>query len=117
MIHAWRLLSRCGFVWLIGLWGGEMNGWAQDKGMRVVGPEDAMIGYSDCVHLELVASPLDGAAKVARFDRVLDIPGKGYRWDNPGARVRFRTDATNVKARLYFNELHTSTSARNSLGL
>ena len=54
---------------------------------------------------------------MARFDRVLDIPGKGYRWDNPGARVGFRTDATKVKALLYFNELHTSASARNSLGL
>ncbi len=47
---------------------------------------------------------------------MFDIPGKGYRWDNPGARIRFRTDAPSVKARLYFNELHTSTSARNSNG-
>lgn len=67
--------------------------------------------------MEFIPSPLDPAAKLARFDRVLDIPAKGYRWDNPGARIRFRTDATSVKARLYFNELHTSTSARNSNGL
>lgn len=80
-------------------------------------PEDTHIAYSDYVHMEFVPSPLNPASKLARFDRVLDIPTKGYRWDNPGARIRFRTDAVNVKALLYFNELHTSASARNSNGL
>jgi hypothetical protein len=60
---------------------------------------------------------VDPSAKLARFDRLLDIPSKGYRWDNPGTRIRFRTNASSVKALLYFNELHISTSARNSHGL
>lgn len=90
---------------------------AQGATSRVVAADDASIGYSDYVRMEFVPSPLEPSAKVARFDRVLDIPGKGYRWNNPGARIRFRTDATQVKALLYFNELHTSTSARNSDGL
>lgn len=89
----------------------------QGKGNRFVAADDVGIGYSDYVHMEFVASPTGASAKMARFDRGLDIPGKGYRWDNPGARVRFRTDATQVKALLYFNELHTSTSARNSEGV
>ena len=83
---------------------------------RMIAPDDAGIAYSDYVHMEWVPSPVEPSAKLARFDRVLDIPAKGYRWDNPGARIRFRTDATGVKALLYFNELHISTSARNSTG-
>lgn len=91
MIHDARLLlSRCGFVLvgLISLWGGEISGWAQDAGVRLVGPEDGRIRYSDYVHMELVTSPVDAKAKLARFDRFLDIPGKGYHYDNPGARAR-----------------------------
>jgi len=120
MIHdAQRLLSRCGFVLvgLLSLWGGAVSALSQDPTVRLVGPEDGMIRYSDYVHLEFVMSPVHAKAKLARFDRLLDIPGKGYRYDNPGARVRFRTDAARVKALLYFNELHVSASARNSLGL
>jgi lysophospholipase L1-like esterase len=78
--------------------------------------EDTSIGYSGYVHMEFVPAPAS-PGKLARFDRVFDIPGKGYRWDNPGARIRFRTDATRVKALLYFNELHISVSARNSAGI
>src|SRR5262249_52385645 len=90
---------------------------AQDKAALIIPPDDAKIAYSDYVHMEFVPSPVDPSAKLARFDRLLDIPQKGYRWDNPGARIRFRTNATSVKALLYFNELHISTSARNSNGL
>lgn len=86
-------------------------------GQTVISPDDAKIAYSDYIRLEMVPSPLDPAAKLARFDRILDQGGKGYRWNNPGARIRFRTDATSVKALLYFNDLHTSTTARNSQGI
>ncbi len=82
-----------------------------------VAADDARFVYSDYVRKSLVASPSDATALLARFDRLLPIAGKGYEWDNPGARVRFRTDATNVLASLYYNELHVSTSARNSRGL
>ena len=90
---------------------------SQTPGPHLIAPEDEHVAYSDYVHMEFVPSPVNPSAKVARFDRVFDIPGKGYRWDNPGARIRFRTDATSVKALLYFNELHISVSARNSNGL
>ena len=79
-------------------------------------PEDARISYSDYVRLSFVTSPLNASNKVARFDRLLPIAGKGYEWDNPGARIRFRTDASSVQVALYYNDLHISTSARNSLG-
>ncbi|HNX34198.1 MAG TPA: GDSL-type esterase/lipase family protein [Kiritimatiellia bacterium] len=82
-----------------------------------VAPDDTRIAYSDYVRKSLVAAPFDAAVTLARFDRLLPITGKGYEWDNPGARVRFRTDATNVLASLYYNELHVSASARNSRGL
>lgn len=84
---------------------------------KLIAPDDSKITYSDYVHLEFVPSPLDPSAKLARFDRLYDMPSKGYRWDNSGARIRFRTDVTSVKALLYFNDLHVSTSARNSNGL
>jgi len=81
-----------------------------------VAPDDPRIAYSDYVRKSIVAAPFDAAVTLARFDRLLPIAGKGYEWDNPGARVRFRTDATNAQATLYYNELHLSTSARNSRG-
>ncbi|MFC5457241.1 SGNH/GDSL hydrolase family protein [Prosthecobacter fluviatilis] len=99
---------------------------AETDTSRVIAADDPSIGYSGYVHMELISTELRefglaGAeprtTKFARFDRLLDIPGKGYRWDNPGARIRFRTDATRVGALLRFNELHTSASARNSNGI
>ena len=78
--------------------------------------DDARIAYSDYVRRTFVSASFDAAVTLARFDRLIPISGKGYESDNPGARVRFRTDATNAQALLYFNALHTSTSARNSLG-
>lgn len=90
---------------------------AEGPATRTIAADDANIGYSDYVRMEFVPSPVAPSIRLARFDRVLDMPAKGYRWDNPGARIRFRTDATSVTALLYFNELHTSSSARNSNGL
>ena len=92
---------------------------------RHIPADDTSIGYSGYVHMEFVKAtelkfespPETRTHTLARFDRILDIPGKGYRWDNPGTRIRFRTDATHVSALLYFNELHTSASARNSHGI
>ena len=118
--NPWRALLIRGVLSLLCLSGAGValraQAQAQGGAHRMVAPDDAGIAYSDYVHLEFVPSPVGPSAKLARFDRVLDIPAKGYRWDNPGARIRFRTDATGVKALLYFNELHISTSARNSNG-
>lgn len=113
----WRTFFCLGALSLICLAGTKMAVRAQAPANRIVAPDDAKIAYSDYMHMEFIPSSGDPSAKLARFDRLLDIPAKGYRWDNPGARIRFRTNATSVKALLYFNELHISTSARNSNGL
>lgn len=59
----------------------------------------------------------DADGKRLRLKRPLDMPGKGYGWDNPGATVRFRSDARTLAVRLRFSEKHVSTSARNGTGL
>lgn len=82
-------------------------------------PDDARISYSDYVRLTYVTSPFDATRKLARFDRVIydaSLDGTGYNCDNPGTRIRFRTDATSIQVQLYFNTLHVSTTARNSIG-
>lgn len=80
---------------------------------RSLAADDPQISYSDFIHLEM----RNGAGgKVARFDRILEMPGKGYRWDNPGARVRFCTDAAQVTAKFTVSGLHVSTTARNAIG-
>lgn len=117
MIFKSRVLLSWSCLSLVCLCSAPAVARAEGPASRFVAPDDASIGYSDYVHMEFVPSPVAPSARLARFDRVLDIPGKGYRWDSPGARIRFRTNATSVKALLYFNELHTSASARNSNGL
>ena len=79
-------------------------------------PEDSRITYSDYVRLSFVSNSLVSSNRLARFDRLLPIAGKGYECDNPGTRISFRTDASSVQVALYYNELHISTSARNGLG-
>ena len=119
-----RPLLRCTCLAALSLLSAPLAALAQSQAetasLRFIPADETRIGYSGYVHLEFVPfleeDPLS-SAKIARFDRVLDIPGKGYRWDNPGARIRFRTDATHVKALLHYNELHTSASARNSQGI
>jgi lysophospholipase L1-like esterase len=112
-----RHLFRCTGLATLSLLTAPLAAQAQGDATRLIPADDTSIGYSGYVHLEFVASPTAPTTKLARFDRVFDIPGKGYRWDNPGARIRFRTDATHVKALLHFNELHISASARNSQGI
>ena len=73
--------------------------------------DHAAIRFSDYVEKEVTA---DGAV---RFHRILDVPGRGYRWDNPGARVRFRTDARTLTVHLRYSDKHISPSARAPLGI
>jgi len=121
-----RQLLRCTCLVSLSLLSAPLAAQAETATSRIIPADDASIGYSGYVHMEFVSTeetafgpsgvvPL--TIKFARFDRVFDIPGKGYRWDNPGARIRFRTDATRVRVLLRFNELHISASARNSNGI
>jgi len=52
-----------------------------------------------------------------RFDRILEMTGRGYRWDSPGTRMQFRTDSLRVAVRLRYSEKHISPSARAPVGL
>lgn len=83
----------------------------------MISPDDPMIGYSGYVHRELVTPTSGTGTAVMRFDRQIDMAGKGYRWDNPGTTISFRTDATEIEAVLNYNDLHISTSARNPKGV
>lgn len=78
---------------------------------RLVAASDACFRLSDCVSHAFLP---DGSL---RFDRVLETPGRGYRWDNPGARIAFRTDARSITVRLRYSDRHTSPSARAPVGL
>ncbi|MCF7790090.1 MAG: hypothetical protein K9N47_28490 [Prosthecobacter sp.] len=112
-----RHLLRCTCLVSLSLLSAPLAAQAQSPAHRIISAADTSIGYSGYVHMEFVPSTAAPTTKLARFDRVLDIPGKGYRRDNPGTRIRFRTNAIHVTARLRFSEFHTSTSARNSQGL
>lgn len=79
-----------------------------------ISPDDPRLSYSDYVNKEVIRTP-EGKPRV-RFDRVLQH-ARNYNKDNPGARLRFRTDAKAVTVHLYYNELHTSPSARNGVGV
>lgn len=76
--------------------------------------DDSKLSYSDYVSMSFVDSP--AGQKMARFDRLADMPNKGYQWDSPGTRLRFRTDAAKVQVMLYYSDKHVSTSARNPIG-
>ncbi|MBT3376482.1 MAG: lysophospholipase [Lentisphaerae bacterium] len=79
--------------------------------------DDPRLSYSDYVRLTWVPSPDDPTQRMVRFDRIIGIPRKGYGWDNPGARLRFRTDASVVTVSLHYSEKHISTSARKGRGI
>ncbi len=76
-----------------------------------IAPDHPAIGWSD--HVALERAP-DGAV---RPHRGLDVPGRGYRWDNPGARLSFRTDARAVTVHLRYSDRHTSPTARSAAGV
>jgi len=86
---------------------------ANAAGESTVPPDDSRIFFSDFVRLELADDAGSPTGKTARFNRLLDMPDKGYRWDNPGTRIGFRTDAARVGVILHFSRRHISTSARN----
>lgn len=114
---AFTLLIACGSAAGIGGFssqalGQTVNVWANDP----------RISYSDYVRLQFVDSVTRANTKMARFDRLIDQPQTGgtptgYQFDNPGARVRFRTDATTVTALLYYNDKHVRFQARNGKGV
>lgn len=73
--------------------------------------------YSDYAIIAFLPNPAKPEFKIARMNRPLFSPGKGYNWDNPGARLRFHTNADNIIVHLIYNDKHISKSARNSIGI
>lgn len=109
---SWASFSRWALLSL------PLGAWAA-AGTEFVGASDSRLQYSDYVRLSFVSAPggsPGGTNSAARFDRLLDIPGKGYQWDNPGARLRFRCDGSAPVVHLFYSDKHISTSARNGLG-
>ena len=82
-----------------------------------ISPDDLRITYGGYVRRELVTPSDVTQGKFVRFDRILDIAGKGYRWDNPGTSIRFQTDAQELVAVLNYSDFHTSATARNGVGV
>jgi lysophospholipase L1-like esterase len=67
------------------------------------------IAITDCVKVIR-----DTETGVARVDRVLHN-ARGYGWDAPGARIRFRTDSASIEVHVVFSAKHIG-PARNSVG-
>ncbi|MFA6175603.1 MAG: GDSL-type esterase/lipase family protein [Phycisphaerae bacterium] len=84
---------------------------------RFIPADDASLSFSDYARLTSIDSPFTPGQKMARGDRFIEIPTKGYEWDNPGMRCRFRTDAAEMRVHLYYSEKHCSTSGRNPVGI
>lgn len=100
---------------VVGLWLGScawLTGYAAEReGREFVPATDPRIQFSDA--LNVVRDEAEGSV---HFDRVLDGPGRGFRWSAPGARMRWRTDSATVSVRLRYSARHTGAS-RNSIGV
>ncbi len=60
----------------------------------------------------LVVNEAEGSV---HFDRVIGGPKDRFRWDSPGSRARWRTDADRVVARIRYSPRHDA-GTRNGLG-
>lgn len=72
-------------------------------------PDSPHLQYSGHAHAVILAER-------ARFDRIIEA-GAGFQFDNPGVRIRFRTDATSVVAKLFYNGMHQRMDAVNGVGV
>jgi lysophospholipase L1-like esterase len=72
-------------------------------------PDNAAFNYSDYCAVAV-------SAAMARFTRPT-VDGQGFEFTNPGARVRFKTNAQTVVVRLQYNNLVTRLDTYNAVGL
>jgi len=82
-----------------------------------ISADDQRLSYSDFVRISMQDSPCGNGVKMARFDRISGPASTGYSFDNPGARLRFRTDAQVITVHLFYNDRHVSKTARNPNGI
>jgi lysophospholipase L1-like esterase len=78
---------------------------------RSVAADSVLIGFTDFESMEVLPD------HSVRFQRNFEPFEPAYRWDNPGARIRFRTNASLVQVRLRYNEKHASRTARQPVGI
>ena len=81
---------------------------------KFIPADNKNLEYSDYAILNFITV---AGKKIARMNRPLSSPRKGYNWDNPGARLRFKTDAENIRVHLIYSDKHISTSARKPIGV
>ena len=74
-----------------------------------IAPTDPLIDYSDFAHI--TKTP-----QYARFDRIIKAGG-ALENDNPGARIRFRTSAANIRALFSITALHQRQDSVNVNGI
>lgn len=84
------------------------------KADRFIPADSKGLEYSDYAVLNFITV---AGKKVARMNRPLSSRNKGYNWDNPGARLRFKTNAKNITVHLIYSDKHISTSARQPVGM
>ena len=84
---------------------------------KFIPADNAKLNYSDYAILEFVLDSTQTNKKVARMHRPLTSRKRAYEWDNPGARLRFKTDAKNITVHLIYSNKHISTSARKPIGI
>lgn len=92
-----------------------MNGIISISSAKTDGPAGWIRGTDERIVINAcVRTVRDGKTGTVRFDRVLENP-RGYQWDAPGARIRFRTDSGRIEVHLMYSARHIG-PARNSIG-
>ncbi len=84
------------------------SGAAPAQTLTPIAPNDASISTSDFCAVSVDANRI-------RFTRPI-VDGQGFETANPGARVRFRTNATLIRVRLQYTNLVTRLDTYNGVG-
>lgn len=84
---------------------------------RFIPADDKRLEFSDYAKIEFYPNPSVKEGKIARMYRPIGSSGTIYRWDNPGARLRFRTNAKKAVVHLLYSDKHKSRSARKPVGI
>ncbi len=102
-----KMRGQLGFLMLCACWLGTAG--AAETELSRIPAADPRLEYSDFAR----KSVADGRVG---FDRVLPH-NRGYHLDNPGARLRFRCDAKELRIELGYLERNNPVRARNGVGV
>jgi len=99
------------------LWGGLMEvNVASESSTTFYEYSASVFDYSDYLFRDEVLSEGGSQSKAFRFHRGICLDGKGYGWDTPGTRIRWRTNAKTLTACVVYTSKHNPTRAHNSKG-